>query len=125
MGLKEEIANYLKIGELRENIAKYVEAKFALVVYDFEDRIENVFIKLLYLVIKIVLLSMFFVFLGITFAIYLNNQLSSSYIGYVVVAGFFLILFLGVLFLKNSILRGLKKYAKNINASTHELTKKP
>ena len=60
--VKESITDFLKISEFRDNIIKLIEAKFELTKLGFQEKIEGIAVKSIYM-----LLTLFYVLWYLSF----------------------------------------------------------
>jgi hypothetical protein len=78
--------------EIRENIFRYLEARIELFTLETRSKIEEGVVVGIHGVVLALLGSMTLIFLFCLLAAYLNEVLDSRYLGFLIVAGFFLIL---------------------------------
>ena len=89
-----------KIKELFDNLSGYIDAKLELIKFDLKTDVSKVIINLLFGFLVLTLISIIFFLLSFGFAEYLNHLYESIYLGYMVLAGFYLILLITVLLLR-------------------------
>ncbi len=80
-----------KIEELRHYLYKYIETRVELLKTETQEHIENIIIKLVYLVVMLILGSLTGIFVFITLAVGINEWLDSRYWGFVIVFGLLLL----------------------------------
>ncbi len=85
MNIKESISDYLKIGELKDNLMQVIEAKIDLKKLDIQEKIEDKIAPLITNLIIGVFVFIAFVMLNIILAVLLNGALESTWIGYAIV----------------------------------------
>ena len=83
--VKESITDFLKISEFRDNIIKLIEAKFELTKLGFQEKIEGIAVKAVYMLLTFILSIMLLIFLSILIAIGLNIWMDSAWLGFLVI----------------------------------------
>ncbi|MVM39733.1 phage holin family protein [Spirosoma sp. HMF3257] len=78
--------------EIRENIFRYLEARIELFTLESRGKIEEGVVVGIHGIILALLSTMTLIFLFILLAAYLNQLTDSKYLGFLIVAGFFLLL---------------------------------
>ncbi len=82
----------LKVDNLVDNVASYLESKIALIKLEAQETAAKVIVKII-LYSSIVILSVFaLIFASITGALALNHVLESSYLGFLIITGFYILL---------------------------------
>ncbi|GAB3329890.1 hypothetical protein GCM10027299_33940 [Larkinella ripae] len=81
-----------KLEEIRESIFKYLEARIELFKLETRSQVENVALNAVHGVVLGFLATITTIFLFSLLAAYLNEVLDSRYLGFLIVAGFFLLL---------------------------------
>lgn len=81
-----------RLEEIRENIFRYLEARIELFTLESRGKIEEGVVVGIHGIVLALLGTMTTIFLFILLAAYLNEVLESRYLGFLIVAGFFLIL---------------------------------
>ena len=117
MNLKENIGDFLRINELKDNVSTLVESKIELVKIDFQEKIEDVVVKIIYAAVLAFLGFVVAIFLSILLAVFLNHSLKSDYLGFLIVSLFYGIILLIWIFAKKTIAERLKKIAEKITDS--------
>lgn len=112
MGLKESVADYLKFDELKENVIKLIEAKFELKKIEIQENIESKLADILVFIVLGIFLFIVFFLLNILLAIFLNSYFESTWIGFLVLIIFYLVITSILLFYKNKIEFMLKEKIK-------------
>lgn len=77
--------------EIRENIFRYLEARIELFTLESRGKIEEGVVVGIHGIILALFGTMTLIFLFILLAAYLNQVLDSKYLGFLIVAGFFLL----------------------------------
>ncbi|GAB4036453.1 phage holin family protein [Spirosoma jeollabukense] len=81
-----------RLEEIRENIFRYLEARIELFTLESRGKIEEGVVVGVHSIVLALLATMTTIFLFILLAAYINELTSSRYLGFLIVAGFFLIL---------------------------------
>lgn len=81
-----------RLEEIRENIFRYIEARIELFTLETRGKIEEGAVTAVHGVILGFLATITTIFLFSLLAAYLNEVTNSRYLGFLIVAGFFLIL---------------------------------
>lgn len=87
--------------EIRENIFRYLEARIELFTLESRGKLEEGVVVGIHGIVLALLSTMTLLFLFILLAAYLNKVTDSQYLGFLIVAGFFLVLTLLWLFAKD------------------------
>ena len=77
--------------EIRENIFRYLEARIELFTLESRGKIEEGVVIGIHGIVLALLSTMTLIFLFILLAAYLNQLTDSKYLGFLIVAGFFLL----------------------------------
>lgn len=81
-----------RLEEIRENIFRYLEARIELFTLEMRGKLEEGVVVGIHGIVLALLGTMTTLFLFILLAAYLNELLESRYLGFLIVAGFFLLL---------------------------------
>ena len=81
-----------RLEEIRENIFRYLEARIELFTLETRGKVEEGVVVGVHGLVMALLGMMTMIFLFSLLAAYLNEVLDSRYLGFLIVAGFFLIL---------------------------------
>lgn len=95
-----------KLGNLFQSSREYLETKVELEVLKGTDKIAQAVSLFTVYVIALILGLLLLFFVGLGFAILINNAMGSSNAGYFIVAGFFLVLVFLLFFVAK---KGIKK----------------
>ena len=109
MNLKDDMSDFLKIGELRENIVKLIEAKFELAKLGVQDKIERIAVKAILALFTFILGIVALIFLSILIAVGLNSLLKSSWAGYAIMLVSYLIILTIFIFAQDTVMSRIKK----------------
>ena len=81
-----------RLEEIRENIFRYLEARIELFTLESRGKLEEGVVVAVHSIVLALLGTMTLIFLFSLLAAYLNEVTNSKYLGFLIVAGFFLIL---------------------------------
>jgi hypothetical protein len=108
------MSDFLKIGELKENLIKLIEAKFELTKLNVQDKIEGIVVKVAYALITFILGIVVIIFLSILIALGLNHLIGSSWLGFLIMFGFYILILAIFIFAKDSVQNTIKKRVEEI-----------
>lgn len=114
MNLKDDMSDFLKIGELRENIVKLIEAKFELAKLGVQDKIESIAVKAVHALFTFILGIVTLIFLSILIAVGINIFLKSSWAGYAIMFVFYFIILAIFIFSQDTVMSRIKKKVEAI-----------
>lgn len=107
-----------KLDEVRENIFRYLEARIELFTLETRGKVEEGVVRAVHGVILGFLATITLIFLLSLLAAFLNEVLESRYLGFLIVASFFLILTIVWVVAKESVVGMIRKMAyRSIKAS--------
>ena len=107
-----------KLDEVRENIFRYLEARIELFTLETRGKVEEGVVRAVHGVILGFLATITLIFLLSLLAAFLNEVLESRYLGFLIVAGFFLILTIVWVVAKESVVGIIREMAyRSIKAS--------
>lgn len=92
----------LKISKLKETFTEYIRVKFELFKLDLTEHLSNVLAQMIAYLVILVISGLVVTFLSIALAHFLNSLFQNEAIGYLIVAGIYLIFLLLVFFLLKS-----------------------
>ena len=90
----EGLAKFLKLDGLIENLLGYVEARVKLLKVEVREEISKVITRALLFGAIALLAFLFIIFFSIAVALFLNQFLKNNYAGFLLVSGFYLVLFI-------------------------------
>lgn len=85
-----------------ENLIKYIESRIDLIKFETKESITEAVISIVRIVTLLILTLFTTIFLSIALALYLNQVLESTFVGFLIVGGFYLILSLIALLFKDN-----------------------
>lgn len=106
--LGQGLLKLLKLDGVFDAISAYIEARIALIKLEIREEIAAIMSRLFLALILIITFSVFFLFLNLGISLYLNSFFEDyPHIGFLIVAGFYLLVFIILMLLKKTI--GLDK----------------
>jgi len=90
------------IDRLIDHLVGFIETRFEILKLEFKEESVRVLAKLLTIAVMVILSTLFFIFFSVALGIFLNQKLESAYLGFVILAGFFFLLLMSVLIIKQS-----------------------
>jgi amino acid transporter len=108
------MSDFLKVGELKENLIKLIEAKFELTKLNVQDKIEGIAIKAAYALITFILGIVVVIFLSILISLGINHLLENNWLGFLIMFIFYAIIFVVFIFAKASVLSTIKKRVEEV-----------
>ncbi len=90
------------IDRLMDHLVGFIETRVEIVKLELKEESVRVVAKLLTLIVKVLFGTLFFIFISVALALYLNQILSSGYLGFVILAGFFFLLWMIVLIIRKT-----------------------
>lgn len=99
--LKEILLRFFKLDSLAEHLNGYIETRVALIKVEIREEVANVLSRGLIIFVMFLTGILFLLFISIGIAEYVNTLMSSEYLGFVIVGGFYgTVLILMILFRK-------------------------
>ena len=108
--------NLFHIDRLIDHLVGFIETRIEILKLDAKEESVRVIAKLLTMSVIVLFGTLFFIFLSVAIAIFLNQIMGSAYMGFVVLAGFFFLMWMSVLIIKKT-----KWYNDQITAITDRL----
>ncbi|CAH0996857.1 hypothetical protein EMA8858_02992 [Emticicia aquatica] len=108
------MSDFLKIGELKENLVKLIEAKFELTKLNVQDKIEGIAVKAAYALITFILGIVVVIFLSILLALGLNHLLESTWLGFLLIFAIYAIILAIFIFAKEAVFKAIKKKVEEV-----------
>ena len=104
------VAKLFNFDSLISKIEAYAEAKIKLALMNVKEEIASAITKLLPLLILAFAFLFMIIFMSVTLGLLLNHLLHSTWLGFAVLTGFYLLFFLLLLWIKNT--TWFKKFIK-------------
>jgi uncharacterized membrane protein YqjE len=98
----KKAANLFHFDRMIDHLVGFVETRLEILKLDFKEESVKVIAKLLTMAVIGLLGTLFFIFFSVMIAIMLNQALDSPYLGFAILAAFFLVLLIGVLIVKQT-----------------------
>ena len=92
MSVKSSISEFFKIDELKDNFVKLLEAKFELKKLEILEKLEGMLSGIIVKLALAIFLVMVFIFLNILLAVGLNYLTATTWAGYAIMAGVYLVI---------------------------------
>ena len=90
----EALSKFLKLDGLIENVSGYFEARVQLLKIEVREDVAKAMTRALMFGVILLLAFLFIVFFSIGLALFLNRYFNDTFVGFWIVAGFYLLLFL-------------------------------
>src|SRR6478735_6843061 len=112
--LKETIFKFLRLDGIFDHLSGYLEARIELLKIEIQEDVAKTIAAALIYGVVFFFATMFMIFLSIGIAQFLNQYFEKNYIGYWLVAGFYLAGFLIFLIFRKEILKKFEKRLTDI-----------
>lgn len=109
-----------RLEEIRENIFRYLEARIELFTLETRGKVEEGIVTAVHGLVMALLSMMTLIFLFSLLAAYLNEVFESRYLGFLIVASFFLLLTLIWVIAKGFVLGKIRAVAYSILKKNQE-----
>lgn len=96
------VKSIFNIDRMIDHLAGFLETRLEILKLDFKEESVRVIAKLITMAVIALFGTLFFIFFSVALGIYLNQVLGSAYLGFVILAVCFLLLFILVLIVKES-----------------------
>lgn len=106
--------------KLIENITRYLEARIELIKIDVQQKLASAIVSMIQLGLIFFLILFMVIFASAGLANYLNSVIGNSYAGFLIVAGFYLLLFFIVKASHKAIQAKVEKVTENMFTTTKE-----
>jgi len=103
------ILNLLKMGGILERIKEYIATQFDFLKEQIKEIISDLIAEVIVFIWLTVLLLFLVFFTSIAAAFYINSVTETQYLGFFIVSGFYILVFIFFLIFKKSILRSTSK----------------
>lgn len=111
--LKDTLLKFLKLDGLMNNLTGYIESRLELMKYEVKEDIARAIAKVSILLMLAVLFIFFLLFASAAVAHKIGESLG-SFAGYGIVSGFYLLLLLIIVLLREPLGKRVEKKLKNI-----------
>lgn len=109
-GIVEALAKFLKLDGLLENLSGYIDARVKLLKLEVREEVAKVMTQGLLLALLSLVGFLFIVFISIGIALFINQYYAESYVGFVWVAGFYLLFFIVMFGFRKQIHKKLEQH---------------
>ena len=108
--------NLFNIDRLIDHLVGFLEIRFEILKLEAKEESVRVIAKLITIAVIVLFGTLFFIFFCVALAIFLNQVMQSAYMGFVILAAFFFLLWMSVLVIKRT-----RWYHNQITAITDRL----
>jgi uncharacterized membrane protein YqjE len=98
----KKATNLFNMDRMIDHLVDFVETRLEILKLDFKEESVRVIAKLLTGSLIVLFSTLFFIFFSVMIAIILNEALESSYLGYAILAAFFLLILVSILIIKQT-----------------------
>jgi hypothetical protein len=99
----EMLSKFLKLDGLIDNISGYVDARVKLLKIEVREDVAKVITRGLVFAVLFLIGFMFVVFLSIGIALILNQYFTNDFVGFLIVSGFYLFVFLVAVIMRKQV----------------------
>lgn len=111
--LKETLLKFFKLDGLVNNLTGYIETRIELMKYEVKEDMAKAIAKISILLLLALLFTFFILFSSVAIAVKIGESMG-SFAGFGFVAGFYLLMLLVIIALREPIGKSLEKKLKNI-----------
>ena len=98
----KKAVNLFHIDRMIDHLVGFVETRFEILKLEFKEESVRVIAKLITAAVIGLFSTLFFIFFSVAIAIILNQALDSEYLGFAILAAFFLIILISILIIKQT-----------------------
>jgi len=91
-GIREQVFRFLGIDTLLDNLSDYLEARIAQVRQEIRNEIAKQLARMVMVIVLVALILISLVFISIAAGMVINYVLESTYAGFLIIAGFYLLI---------------------------------
>lgn len=110
--LKDTLLKFFKLDGLMNNLTGYIESRVALMKYEVKEDIAKALARVSMLLLFVLVFTFFLLFISVAVALKLGESMGTA-AGFSIVAGFYVVLLIVVLILREPIGKSLEKKFKN------------
>lgn len=110
--LKETLLKFFKLDGLVNNLTGYIETRIELMKYEVKEDMAKAIAKVSLLLLGAMLFTFFLLFSSVAVAIKIGESIG-SFAGFSIVAGFYLLILLIIIILRDPIGKSLENKIKN------------
>jgi uncharacterized membrane protein YqjE len=111
--IKDILSKFFHLDSLTENLSGYVEARVELLKLEVREEVAKAITRVAVLGVIVLLCVLFIVFLSLGLAVFVNQYFEAKYIGFLLVGGFYLLLFALALSMRKQIFQSLEHLLSN------------
>lgn len=111
--IKDTLLKFFKLDGIVNNFTEYIEARFELAKYEVKEDIIRAATRMTFMLLIFMLSAFFILFISVS-AAYVFAKYVGQYAGFAIVAGFYLVLIITALLLKDPINNYIEQSIKNI-----------
>jgi len=108
--------NLFNLDRIIDHLVGLIETRYQIIKLEAKEESVRILARLLTIAVIVLFGTLFFIFFSVALAILLNQVTHSAYMGFVIIASFFLLLWIGVLIIKRT-----RWYHSQITAITDRL----
>ena len=98
----KKAVNLFNVDQMIDHMVEFVETRLEILKLDLKEESVRVIAKLLTGSLIVLFSTLFFIFFSVAIAIILNQALDSEYLGFAILAAFFLIILISILIIKQT-----------------------
>ena len=110
--LKDTLLKFFKLDGLVNNLTGYIESRIALVKYEIKEDIAKTLARVSILLVFTLIFTFFMLFVSVAVAMKIGESLGAA-AGFSIVAGFYVLLLIVVIILREPISKSLEKKFKD------------
>jgi uncharacterized membrane protein YqjE len=99
----EMLSKFMKLDGLIDNVSGYIDARVKLLKIEVREDVAKVITRGLVFGVLFLMAFMFIVFLSLAIALILNQYFNNNFVGFLIVSGFYLFVFLLAVALRKQI----------------------
>ena len=98
----KKATNLFNMDRMIDHLVEFVETRLEILKLDFKEESVRVIAKLITGAVIVLFSTLFFIFFSVMIAIILNEALDSSFLGFAILAAFFLLILVSILIIKQT-----------------------
>lgn len=103
MGEKKGLLSFFKVDSLFEHLTSFIESKVEIYKIEIKEDVAQSLSKMMVVLLLGFIGTFFFLFFNIALGYYLGELLESLFLGFLIISGFYLLLFLLLYLLRNQL----------------------
>lgn len=101
MGEKKGLLSFFKVDSLFEHLTSFIESKVEIYKIEIKEEVAQSLSKMMIVLLFFFIGTFFFLFLNIALGYYLGALLESLFLGFLIISGFYLLVFLVLYLLRD------------------------